>query len=433
MWGSELLAHFDVDGALVRINGRYGPVVLPSSTSPSIDADGARVVAALQARALRPTAAPDDVSTSDAELLLFPVETELSAGAARPTRLAWRTTASVSSAPGARPLRLETLVDAEDAHVLAAIDHVETMEGSGVGVFGDRKPIVVEEKRAGFWLEDREHGGSSPSRTFSAGGKLRLPGSEVRSHAPDAWDTEPTSGTPGAAVDAHAHVTQTWDYFALEHGRQGILDDGSGVRTTVHYGTRYGGAFFDGTQLVFGDGNRLFTSPAASLDLVAHEYTHGIIANTSQLSPVGVGGAIDEGLADLFACLVSWNTGEGSRWQIGETIYHPRWHNEAIRDLAEPHRTGQPSQLSEVTSDEPHDNASIVGHLGYLLVEGGPLGPRALGPSLTGRIFYRAMTTYLFSQAGWSELADALLASAKDLAPASEPDVRAALVLVGIL
>ncbi|MEO6954876.1 MAG: M4 family metallopeptidase [Polyangia bacterium] len=433
VWGSELLAHFDLDGALVRINGRYGPVLVPASTSPAIDADRARVVAALEAREQRPTAAPDDISTSEAELVLFPVETDLATGAPRPTRLAWRTTATVSAAPGARPLQLETIVDAEDAHVLLAIDHVETMEGTGVGIFGDRKPIVIEKKRVGFWLEDREHGGDAPSRTFSAGGKLALPGSEVRSHVADEWDTAPTSGTPGAAVDAHAHVAQAWDYFFREHGRQGFLDDGSGVRTTVHYGERYGGAFFDGTQLVFGDGNRLFTSPAASLDLVAHEYTHGIIANTSQLSPVGVSGAIDEGLADLFACLVSWDTGEGSRWQIGETVYHPRRRNQAIRDLADPHLTHQPAQLSEVTNDETHDNASIVGHLGYLLVEGGPLGPRALGPELTGRIFYRAMTTYLFTQAGWLELADALLAATRDVAPDCEPDVRTALVIIGIL
>lgn len=433
VWGSELLCHFASDGALVHVNGRYGPIELPASTTPYIDAGRARVVAALTARALRPAADPDNVSTSEPELLLFPVEAGLEPGRARPTRLAWRTTARIENVVDARPIVLETLVDAEDAAVLAAVDHVVGMVGSGVGVFGDRKSLAIEEKRSGFWLEDRAHGGGTPSRTFSAGGKWKLPGSEVRSRVLDTWDAEPASGTAGAAVDAHAHVGETWSYFAREHGRLGWADDDTGIRTTVHYGQERGGAFFDGTQLVFGDGNRIMTSPAAALDLVAHEYTHGIIAATSQLSPVGVGGAIGEGLADLFGCLVAWNSGQGDRWEVGETVYHPRHHNEPLRDLARPHRTHQPATIAEITSTAPHDNASIVGHLGYLLVEGGPLGPRALGPELAGRVVYRAMTTYLFTLASWLDLADALLASTMDIAPDCEADVRAALVVVGIL
>jgi thermolysin len=440
VWGAELAVHFDTDGALVRVNGHYTPIGVVDMV-PEITADAARVTAAVLARAARPAADPNIVTTSAADLYVYPVaDAYVAPGDPRPARLAWHVLAYVEEAQP--PLVLEALIDAKDGSLLAASDRLATMAGTGVGVFGERRPLVIAQKKTDFWLEDATRG-QTPLRTFSAHDRLKLPGSELRSNDPNAWDDDPTDGVPGAAVDAHAHVATSWDYFSHVLGREGWDDEGTGVRTVVHFGDGYPNAFFDGAQLVFGDGDASMTSPAAALDVVAHEYTHGVLAATARLVGDGEPGAIAEGLADLFGCLVSYGSGEGDRWQIGETIHHPRGlRNRGIplRDLRAPHVTGQPMTIAEIdpASDDPsHTNASIVGHLGYLLVEGasadeGLLPVVAVGPDLAAKVFYRAFGYYLLSRAGFVDFADALEVAAQDLGGGLPVSVRAALIRVGL-
>lgn len=438
IWDGDLLVHFDVDGALVRINGRYGPIEPPESLEPRITSDEARVSVALLARQARPLSPASAFSTQPGELVLFPMEEGTNVNAPRPARLAWRVRAEADDVE--RPLRLEALLDAHDGRLLAAFDRVDSLDGSGLGVFGDRKPLVVEQKKTAYWLEDRGRGSETPTRTFSAGGKARLPGSQLRSSDPERWDTMPVDGVAGAAVDAHAHVAVAWDYFEREHGRLGFADNDRGVRSTVHYGHRVSGAFFDGEQLIFGDGDAGMSPSAASLDVVGHEFTHGVIAASAGLLPFGEPGAIAEGMADLFGCLIAWTSGQGGRWQIAETIFHPKGRNRALRDLADPHATSQPDQLSEIDpasllgfdQTAMHDNAAIVGRLGYLLVEGDGAAVTSLGPTTTGRIFYRALTSYLYPRAGFADLGDALRFAARDLGTELEPAVEAALVVLGL-
>ncbi len=435
VWGSDLLVHFDRDGSLVRVNGRYALLDGPASLEPRLTADEARVAAAAIARGLRPLAGPNAAFTLGADLVVVPLEDgALAVGAARPARLAWRVSAGVADVDA--PLALEALIDAEDGRTLAAFDRVVAVAGSGLGVFGDRKPVAIEKKTTAYWLEDRTRG-QTPSRTFSARGKTRLPGSEVRSSEADRWDDDAAEGVPGAAVDAHAYVAKAWDYFQREHGRAGWDGGGTGVRAVVHFGDRVANAFFDGTELVFGDGDDSMTAPAAALDVVGHEYTHGIVAATAGLVPMGEPGAINEGLADLFGCLIAWTSGRGDRWQMGETIYHPGGQGQPLRDLAHPSATGQPEradQIEPTSSDQGgvHTNASIVGHLGWMLVEGVPAdGTDApvvgLGRELVGKLFYRALTHYLFAQAGFADLGDALIAAAHDVGADSELPVGIAL------
>jgi thermolysin len=440
VWGSHLGVHFDSAGALVRVTGHYGPLASPSSLEPTLSADEARVGAAVLARAARPAADPDTISTSVADLYIFPLEDGAATTMPRPSRLAWHVIATVAEAQP--PLRLETLFDATDGALLLAADRIETVAGSGVGVFGDRKPLIVAEKKTAYWLEDATRG-QTPLRTFSAHSRLRLPGAELRSADAERWDVDASDGIPGAAVDAHAHVARAWDYFAHAHGRPGWDGAGSGLRAVVHYGDRFANAFFDGTQLVFGDGDDNMTAPAAALDVVAHEFTHGVVAATAGLENQDEPGAINEGIADLFGCLVAWTSGQGGRWQIGETIYHPKGaRNRPMRDLANPHMTGQPASVDEI---EPtgkdqggvHTNASIAGHLGYLLVEGAAASGKlpavvALGPDVTGKLFYRALSRYLFERSGFADLADALCAAARDLGGGLELPVTDALRRVGL-
>jgi Zn-dependent metalloprotease len=420
VWGGELLAHFDTDGALIRLNGRLHPIAAVPDPA-QLDADQARVAATLDARTLRPGIDPSEFATRAPEQVLYPVAPDR-------VKLAWRVEVSVQDPAG--PLELESFVDASDGTILHHDDQIDSVDASGVGVFGDHQTLDVTEKRGSYWLEDGQRGGL---KTYSARDKTRLPGSEVHSKDPNDWDSD--GAASGAAVDAHAYAGLAWDYFANVHGRAGWKGDSVGPHVTVHYGDRFANAFFNGRQLVFGDGDGQTLAPlAGALDVVAHEYTHGVTAATAKLGHEGESGALNEAVSDVFGCLVAAANG-GTRWQMGATVYHPRGKSKPIRDLAHPHASGNPQNLSEYrdTQDDQggvHLNSTIASHAAYLMSQGGS-GVHAIGTGDTGKIWYRALTRYLTSQSGFADAADATRSAASDLKVGVDA-TRDAWVAVGV-
>ena len=161
-----------------------------------------------------------------------------------------------------------------------------------------------------------------------------LPGTPVRSSG------EPATGD--VAVDeASAGIEATLAMFAEEFARDSHDGAGSPVSLTVHYGSDYNNAFWDGTQLVFGDGDgetfERFTKP---VDVLAHEFGHGVIEHTANLVYRGQSGALNESVADVFAaCLKQRVLGQSAAegdWLIGEGIFTPSIQARALRDMAAP-------------------------------------------------------------------------------------------------
>jgi bacillolysin len=413
VWGGELLTHFDPDGALIRVNGRYVPVPAPVPNAATT-ADQARVFAVDGARAAYPAVSADAFTTGAPKLYLYPVD-------AATVKLVWRVALDVADDTTA--MTLETFVDAADGSIVHLDETTAYVDGSGVGVLGDREPLVVAKSGASYILEDATRG-SPASRTYSASGTTRLPGTAVRSKDPTSWDTDGSAA--GAAVDAHAYVAAAWDYFAKTHGRRGWDGKNKGVHATVHFGARYDNAFFDGNQLVFGDGDGSDFAPlAGALDVVAHEFTHGVTYHTARLGMEGQNGALNEALSDIFGCFVEGN------WKMGEAVYHPGGHAHALRDIADPHASNNPESMAEyvqTTTDNGgiHVNSTIVSHAAYLM-------SRKLPQATVEKIWYRALARYLHQSADFSDAADATSAAAHDLGGDLEKTVHAAWVAVGVI
>ncbi len=413
VWGAELLAHFAADGALVRVNGRYVPVqtALPDAATT---ADEARVAAVNGARAAYPSLSPDAFMTAAPKLYVYPVD-------AATMKLAWRV--EIAAEDDTHAMALEAFVDAVDGSIVHLVETTAYLDGSGVGVLGDKQPLVVAKSGASYILEDATRG-MPATRTYSAGGSSRLPGTAVRSKDVTSWDTDGVA--PGAAVDAHAYVAKAWDYFATTHGRQGWDGKNKGIHATVHFGARYDNAFFDGKQLVFGDGDGTdFSALSGALDVVAHEFTHGVTHHTAKLGMEGQNGALNEALSDIFGCFVEGN------WKMGEAIYHPKGHAAALRDIADPHASKNPASMSEyvqTSSDNGgvHVNSTIVSHAAYLMA-------RKLPAATVEKIWSRALSRYLHASADFVDAADATTAAARDLGNGVETDVHAAWVAVGVI
>jgi len=417
VWAGELVAHLDREGALVALNGRFVPVD-DAPAVPAYDEAAARRAALSDARALFPDIDVALFEVGDPELIVY-------AEPGGPSRLAWRMETHVRDEE--RYAVLEQLIDAVGGGLVrrAALD--ADLDGSGVGWFGDRKALGVTARAGQYWLEDGARGGL---RTTSMEGRSRLPGVGLTSDRPDRWDT--SARAAGAAVDVHAYVGTTYDYFLDVHGRSGWEGSGAAPRAVAHVGSRANVARWTRRYLLFGDGDGATFSPLGSaLDVVAHEYAHAVIDAAAGLVSDGESGAVAEGIADLFGCFVSYGSGRGADWQVGETVYHPDGIGRPLRDLEQPWRGGLPAHVDERFAGDgreaAHRNSTIVSHAGWRFVAGdGGLGVRG-----GERVVYRALARYLTARAGFADTAEAMALAARDLG-LDEARVRAAWADVGV-
>jgi hypothetical protein len=209
-----------------------------------------------------------------------------------------------------------------------------------VGAYVSATLEIDEQLRAG------RTAGPSPRPTASAGADqptwtvhtadngTDLPGTPVRSAG------EPASGD--AAVDEAAVGAEgSLALFAEVYQRRSYDGAGAPVSLTVHYGQNYDNAFWDGTQLVFGDGDgtvfERFTRP---VDVLGHEFTHAVTEHTAGLAYEGQSGALNESMSDVFAsCLkqrLRDQTALEADWLIGQGLFVDGIQARGLRDMMAP-------------------------------------------------------------------------------------------------
>ena len=141
------------------------------------------------------------------------------------------------------------------------------------------------------------------------------------------------------------------DFLKTELNRNSLDDNGMDLIGNVHYDKNFDNAFFDGKQMVFGDGDgKVFISFTKSLDVVAHEMGHGVVQYHANFDYVGQSGALNEHYADVFGTMVTqwvenqvagkevdWlRIAEKADWLIGDEIMGPDLYGEALRCMIEP-------------------------------------------------------------------------------------------------
>jgi Zn-dependent metalloprotease len=250
---------------------------------------------------------------------------------------------------------------------------------------------------------------------YDAGQRRVLPGRIVR--------TEGDRRTRDAAVnEAYEAAGRTYDYFRRVHGRRSIDDRGLGIRSTVHYGDGFSNAHWDGRQMIYGDGDgKYFHRFTASLDVVAHELTHGVTQYTAALGYSGQCGALAEHFSDVFGILTKQyslrQNAAQSDWMIGAELLTDRVNGAGIRSMKAPGhayddpvlgRDPQPAHMRDFVKTHGDDrgvhlNCGIPNHAFYRVAT--LLGGFAW--EVAGRIWYRTLQRELGPRASFRNCADA--------------------------
>jgi Zn-dependent metalloprotease len=150
----------------------------------------------------------------------------------------------------------------------------------------------------------------------------------------------------GAAGDASVNrafdgLGATRQFYRDVLLRDSIDDRGMRLDGYVHRGVRFNNAFWDGREMVFGDGDgRVFSDFTGSLDVIGHELTHGVTEHTAGLEYHGQSGALNESVSDVFGSMVKQyankQTADEADWLIGEGLLAPGIHGRALRDMLHP-------------------------------------------------------------------------------------------------
>ncbi|WP_165069210.1 M4 family metallopeptidase [Paludisphaera rhizosphaerae] len=134
---------------------------------------------------------------------------------------------------------------------------------------------------------------------------------------------------------------KTREFYKDVLDRDSIDDRGMRLDGYVHRGVNYNNAFWDGREMIFGDGDgEIFTDFTGSLDVIAHELTHGVTENASGLEYHIESGALNESISDVFGSLVKqWSlnqTADEADWLIGAEIFTPGIDADALRSMKAP-------------------------------------------------------------------------------------------------
>ena len=465
IWGAEIVRSSD-RGVPQWLFGALAPP-LTISTEPGLTVEMAR------ARVL-------DVAGANASLLRQPTLVVLPVQSTG-HRLAY--TAAVRD--NSRVFQL--FIDAASGVELLRYSLMQTQAavGTGVGVLGDRKKLSVLRQGGAFVTSDQQR--PPALTTFDMRGDVDraldvldggpLFASDLATDADNEW-------TDAAAVDAHAYVGLTYDYFFKRHRRRGLDDADRPIVAMINGVTQEGALalppelfdlalnaswcdacgpggvgvmyFGNGIPSRYTYGGQTWAPLAGSLDVVAHELTHGVTSSSSGLLYLNESGALNEAFSDIMGTAAEFfhermgaYRGEADFIMGEDTIRSPYGDQHGIRSLSNPRVFGDPDHYSlrytgSADNGGVHINSGIPNHVFYLAVVGGRNRTSGLAVQGVGlanmeqieKAFYRAFVYMLPASATFSMARAATIQAARDLYGADsapEVSITQAWTAVGVL
>ncbi|MEH6892048.1 M4 family metallopeptidase [Bacillus sp. JJ864] len=307
-------------------------------------------------------------------------------------------------------------VNAEDGTIVgsynAVTDADTPQKGYGNGVLGDRKNLntTYSSQYGKYYLQDTTkpmNGGVIETFTVNHS-NADNPKNYYLFDDDNAW----VDKDQAPAVDAHFYAGKVYDYYKNVHNRNSFDGKGATIRSSINYGKNYNNAFWNGQQMIYGDGDGVEFAPlSGALDVVAHELTHAVTEKSANLRYVNQSGALNESFSDVFGYFV-----DPTNWDIGEAVYTPGVKGDALRSLSNPEKYDQPAHMNnyqylpateEGDNGGVHINSGIPNKAAYLTIN-------AIGKEKAEKIYYRALTTYLTPTSDFSKARAALLQSAAD-------------------
>jgi vibriolysin len=328
--------------------------------------------------------------------------------------LAWQVSFFTELQHGVKPGLWNVFVDAKSGDVIFGINVIDTLEqASGPGGTPNHAHEWVEE----LDVEDTATPGvyemdTTQLRTTNLNGATSGSGTIV---------TGPLVGIGDAPINnAHGHTEIALLMFT-EMGHPDSIDDaGFKLISRVHYGTGYDNAFWDGTQMTYGDGDTLFWPLSGALDVVAHEISHGFTEFHSGLDYWNEPGGLNEGFSDIGGTIAEFiYEGAGANWDMGEDISQA---GTALRFMCDPTADGESIDHYDDYYDwiDVHYSSGILNkafcRIAKRYASGDPDGAATVDSvKRAGMAFFKANDSYWVSSSSFEQSCQGVVAAANEL------------------
>lgn len=352
--------------------------------------------------------------------------------------LAWETVEGGTQKSGA-PNRMHVFTDAESGKKI--FEYQAIQEGTGSSQYSGEVELSTSGSEGAFTLTDETRGGS---KTTNLEGGSSGDGAEFTDED-DKWGTGKPDDPQTAAVDAHYGASTTWDFFKDNFGREGIAGDGKGAPSRVHYGDNYVNAFWDDSCfcMTYGDGEGN-QKPLTSLDVAAHEMSHGVTSTTAGLVYAGESGGLNEATSDIFAAATEFHAnspGDVADYFVGEKI-DINGDGTPLRYMDEPSKDGNSLDFWDENAGgvDVHYSSGIANHFFFLLSVGSGQqevngveydSPTADGSTVEGigieksqAIWFKALTENMTANTDYAAAREATVKAANDLYGADSAETK---------
>lgn len=401
VYGSELIIHMNEKDEVYSVNGKIDSKAKPQSFKKSIKLKKGEAIKKAE-KQLKIKGKNKKDYHAEAKLYLYNIDGNL-----KPVYLV-----TISSIEPEASF-WHVFVSAEDGKIVDkynALAHgASSAKVKGIGGNGSERTLDAVLENGIYYLKDTTRPSKGQILTYDAYNTQyysELPGYLVSD--PDGVFNDERQK---AAVDAHYNLGKVYDYYKDVLNRDSFDGKGASIINSVHGGYKFNNAFWNGTQMVFGDGDgQMFTNFASSLDITAHEFTHAVTQYTAGLEYRNESGALNEAFSDIIGIAIE---NKQNDWLIGEDSYTPNIEGDALRSMENPRLYNQPDHMRDylyVNYDKGgvHFNSGIPNKAAYLM-------GKETGKETMAKIYYHALSNYLTRTSNFMDARDAVILSAIDL------------------
>ena len=323
-------------------------------------------------------------------------------------------------------VRKYVYVDATNGKVIKEKNRIHQADVTGAAVtkYNGTKTITTDSYAGSYRL--RESGRGNGINTFDLNTSTSYGSAVDFTDADNYWNT--TTDQDDAAYDAHYSAEATYDFYFNNYGRNSYNNAGASINSYVHYSTGFVNAFWDGTQMTYGDGDGSNYTALTSTDVVGHEITHAVTENSAALVYSYESGALNESFSDIFGVAIDFYINPGTaNYLMGDQFAIS---GIPFRSMSNPNLYGDPDTYNGTNwytgsgdNGGVHTNSGVQNFWFYLLAEGGS-GTNDIGNAFNvtsisvtdaASIAYRSLTTYLTANSQYSDARNYAIQSAIDL------------------
>lgn len=229
---------------------------------------------------------------------------------------------------------------------------------------------------------------------FNCNHSQTLPGAQI---------ANPATSPDVTAKHVFAETSSVAAFYSQVFGRNSVDGVGGTLISSIHFGVGYNNAFWNGSQMTYGDGDgSIFIDFSKGNDVIGHELTHGVTQHSLQLNYTNEAGGLNESMSDCFGSMFrQWEakqTVDQADWLIGKDIMGPqalKMGYTCLRDMSNPAAkhclSPQPTKFSQYKpGQDPHVSSGIPNLAFYVTA-------KAVGGhswEKVGQIWYKALTGF---------------------------------------